>query len=260
MEKRTYSDSTVVEFSNQTFVNVEISLEDRDPTIKRFDVSAIPVTFLVTPQGEPAASWLGFIGPLEYVQYLKKAVSAHTRIKEILPKLKAQPEDYALNREAGDCYADLGEGRKAADAYKKSIARAPDAASKGDLLNKTIEALSLLEEAVEEKVQAAQELDRIDPDGALGYKDNAAIVFAMEAARRDKLEESIGIFETILKRWPGSDKAEVALAWLASLYFQARKDVPKAEATIATLLQKYPKSMMMEQVKELQEAIKNSKR
>jgi len=109
-------------------------------------------------------------------------------------------------------------------------------------------------------VETAKELDKVDADGKLGFKDNAALIFAIETARRDKLDEAISLFEGLLAKWPESDKADVAMAWLGLLYYQAKKDIPKAEKTITTMIQKFPKSAMLEQAKDLLETLQQEKK
>ena len=96
MDADTYSNAGVIEYSNKGFVNVSVYLDAPNAIATRFGVDAIPATFLVTSEGERVRAWEGYLGPEEYKKALEGGVSTHKKIKEVLVKLKADPDSLDL--------------------------------------------------------------------------------------------------------------------------------------------------------------------
>lgn len=242
MEADTYSNDKVVKFSNSTFVNVELSVDNQPAEAEQFGVTGIPVTYLVTPDGAKIGTWLGYVGPEDYMKNLAKAVKAHGALKTIEPKLAGAPDDPKVNEQAGDAYADLGNAEKAAAAYRKAAAGAQDAKAKGALLVKTIDQTFYVEGAEADLKRMADELDALDADGSLGFKDNAVVTRAILATQSQDFDAGIAGFEKALKTWPKGDKNDLALFWLGYLYHEVQKDHKKGIATLERLIREYPKS------------------
>lgn len=259
MEADTFSNKDVAEYVNKTFVNVELNTdqESNHKLAGEFGVTGIPATYLVTADGERIGQWVGYLGPQEYQSALEKGVAAYKRLKELEPKLKEKPEDFELNKEVAGIYASMGRGRKAVEHYKKAAAKAPDAKAACGLYNDAIETLYKTGEADERAVDLAKEIDRLDPDGKLGYKDNALVVFAMDDAGKQKYDDALAKFEQITTKWPDSDKADLALMWTGYLYHEFKNDNEKAKKALNQVIEKYPKSEYAKHAKEFLEHMKD---
>jgi thioredoxin-like negative regulator of GroEL len=259
MEADTYSNAAVIEFSNTTFVNVEVRTDKDGETAQKFRVDAIPATVLVSPDGDRVSSWVGYVGPEDYRKALEKAAGAHARLKAIEPRLKASPDDPALNAEAAELYEAMTDHRKAADVLRALASRTPDKKGRAELLVRMLKQLYNLE--VEDKLndeirEAAGQLDALDGDGKLGVQDDAAMARAMVTLNQEDHEEAIRQLEAIVARWPEGDKAPLALLWLGDLYHHAKKDNAKAEKTLKALIEKYPKSEYVRDAKNFLEHMK----
>jgi tetratricopeptide (TPR) repeat protein len=262
MDTDTYSNAGVVEYSNKGFVNVAVFLDAPSAVAKQFGVDAIPSTFLVTSEGERVRKWEGYLGPDEYRKGLDGALSAHKKLKEIVAKLKTDPDNFDLNKEAGGHYEALAQNRAAADALKKAAVKAPDAKSQAVLLARVLGQLYEVEisnELNDELLAVSSQLDKLDADGKLGLKGDALAGRAQAALNRERRDDAIKLFEEIVEKHPASEKAPVSLLWLADLYHHHQKDNAKAEKTIKRLLEKYPKSELVEDAKAFLEHMKEHK-
>ena len=262
MDADTYSNAGVIEYSNKGFVNVSVYLDAPNAIATRFGVDAIPATFLVTSEGERVRAWEGYLGPEEYKKALEGGVSTHKKIKEVLVKLKADPDSLDLNKEAGGYYEELAKHREAADAYKKAASRAPEGKARIALLIRALGRLYEVEisDALNDELLAvAAQLEKIDADGKLGTKSEALAARAQVALNRERRDEAIKLFEEIVEKHPASSKAPVSLLWLGNLYHHHQKDDVKATATLNRLIEKYPKSDMVEDAKAMIEHIKEHK-
>jgi len=255
----TYSNAAVIEFSNKHFVNVEIRTDKDGDTAQKFRVDAIPATFLLSPDGDRVSSWIGYVGPEDYTQGLGKAATAHKKLKEIEPKLKASPDDLALNREAAELYEAMTDHRNAADFYRKLASKAGEKKAKAEFLVKLLKQLYNLEvdDALNAGIlEAAGQLDALDGDGKLGVQDDAEMARGMVAINREKFDDAISKFQGVADRWPEGDKAPLALLWLGDLYHHAKKNNDKAEKLLKTLIEKYPKSEYAKDAKDFLEHMK----
>lgn len=242
MEAVTYSNAAVVEFSKKNFVNVEISIDDNPPEARQFGVEGIPVTYLVSPEGKSLGSWRGFVPPDPYVKNLKKAVTAHRRLKDVEPRLKANPSDAVLNAEAGRLYADLNDARSSTAAFKRAAEYTDAARGKAELYSKALDQATTLDGAGKEIRDLAGRIDGLDPKGEFGFKDNAVAARAILATREQEFEASIKLFETVVNSWPKGDKTPLSLYWLGWLYHEIRKDHDKGIKTLQRLIKEFPNS------------------
>lgn len=259
MEADTYSNAAVIEFSNRRFINVSVFLDAPSAVAREFAVESIPATFLVGPGGERVRKWEGYLGPEDYKRGLEQAVEAHGKLKAVELKLKADPGSYSLNREAGGFYSLLSQSRAAADALKKAAAQAPDAKSRAVLLARVLGELYEVEisDALNtELLEVASELERTDPDGQFGLRGDALAGRAQVALNRERRDEAVRLFEEVVEKHPASARAPVSLLWLADLYHHHQKDNAKALRALETLLEKYPKSDVVGDAREMLEHLK----
>lgn len=259
MEKQTYANPKVIEHSNKNFVNVSIWLDKENPLSDKFGISTLPATCLVTPEGARVRKWVGYVGPEEYVKGLDRAVAAYKGLREIEPGLRADPENLELIRKLAGYYEDLGQARRAADALKKAAAKTPDSKIQANLYARTLSQLYDLEtdEALNDELLAiAAALDKADADGKLGHRPDALAARAQVALNRSKYADAVKLFEEIANQHPASEKAPSALLWLGELYHHFQKDGKKAEQTLKKLLEKYPKSDLVEDARDMLDHIK----
>jgi len=255
MKETTFKDKAVVDRVNQAYVNVYIHLDGPHPTAKQFGIDVIPTVFLVTSDGTRVRKWEGYVGPEDYRKGLDAAVAAFTKIKDLEPKLKLDPDSPELNAEAAGHYEALGRARAAADALKRVASRTDDAKAKAKVLIRVLGQLYALDtdEALNVEILAvAADVEKLDP----GQRGEALAALAQVAMNRDKLDDAIALFEELVEKHPTCDKAAVSLLWLADLYHHAKKDNPKAERTLQRLLQKYPKSDVVDDAKAMLEHLK----
>jgi thioredoxin-related protein len=255
MKETTFKDKAVVDRVNQTYVNVYVHLDGPHPTAKQFGVEVIPTVFLVTSDGTRVRKWEGYVGPEEYRKGLDSAVAAFGKIKDLEPKLKLDPDSLELNAEAAGHYEALGRARAAADALKRVAGRTDDAKAKAKVLVRVLGQLYALEtdEALNVEILAvAADTEKLDA----GQRGEALAAQAQVAMNRDKLDDAIALFEELVEKHPTCDKAAVSLLWLADLYHHAKKDNPKAQKTLQRLLEKYPKSDVVDDAKAMLEHLK----
>ena len=72
MDKQTYTDAAVISEMNN-WINVKIDVDKNEALSKRYDISAIPTTVLLSPDGKTISSKTGFIGASEYAAMIKSA-------------------------------------------------------------------------------------------------------------------------------------------------------------------------------------------
>ena len=258
METDTYSNASVVEMSNRSFVNVSVYLDAPSPIAQKFAVESVPATILATPEGVPVRRWEGYLGPEEYKSALEKAVSTHLRLKGLLPQLKADPDGFELNRAAGDCYAFLAQNRPAADAYKKAAAKAPDPKARGELLARALGELvdvEISDALNEELIAVSAELEQVDREGKFGLKGDALAARAQVALNRERRDEAIRLYEEIVDQHPRSSRAPAALLGLADLYHHHQKNNARAVQALRRLLDQYPSSAVAGDARELLEQL-----
>jgi tetratricopeptide (TPR) repeat protein len=262
MDTETYSNAGIIEYSNRGFVNVSVYLDGPSAVARKFGVDAIPSTFLVSSEGERIRKWEGYLGPDEYRKGLDGALSTHKKLIDVVAKLKTDPDNFDLNKEAGGHFEALARNRAAADALKKAASKAPDAKSQALLLARVLGQLygvEISDELNDELLLVSSQLDKLDADGKLGLKGDALAGRAQAALNRERRDEAIKLFEEIVENHPLSEKAPVSLLWLADLYHHHQKDNAKAERTLQRLLEKYPKSDLAGDAKEFLEHIKAHK-
>jgi len=259
MDETTYANAAVVEHSNKGFVNVSVYLDGPSPLAKKFGIEAIPTTFLVTAEGERIRKWEGYVAPDDYKKGLDRAVAAHKGIKDLEAKLKADPDNLELNREAGGHYEALGKGRQAADAFKKAAAKSAEPKAQAGLIARALGQLYDLEAGEvlnDEILELAAQIEKLDADGKLGLRGEATAARAQVAMNQGKMDDAIKLFEEVVEKHPASGKAPVSLLWLADLYHHHQKNNAKAEKALQQLLAKYPKSDVAEDAKSMLEHLK----
>ena len=259
MDKETYTDKAVIDFSNKGFVNVGLDTEKDKKLAERYKVGPIPVTFVLTPDGDRVSTLLGYLPAEDYKTGVETAVATHKKLLELQPRLKAAPTDPALLLQAADLHAELGDQKNAADALVRAVEKTPDAADKGKLLVKAFHYLNDADadgEVNRAILQIADRMDALDTDGRLALKDDAAFARAMVAFNKEDWAGVIQKLEELVKKWPDGDQAAPALLTLANVFHEAKHDNAKAEATLQRMIEKYPKSQFIERAKEMLEHIK----
>jgi thioredoxin-related protein len=255
MKETTFKDKAVVERVNQAYVNVYVHLDGPHPTAKQFGIEMIPTVFLVTSDGTRVRKWEGYVGPDDYRKGLDAAVGAHGKIRDLEPKLKLDPDSLELNTEAAGHYEALGRARAAADALKRAAGRTDEAKARARMLVRVLGQLYGLDtdEALNAEILAvAADAEKLDA----GQRGEALAARAQVAMNREKLDDAIAMFEELVEKHPTCDKAAVSLLWLADLYHHAKKDNAKAQKTLQRLIEKYPKSDVIDDAKAMLEHLK----
>lgn len=259
MEADTFSNAGVVEFSNKNLVNLGLHTERNKELAEKYNVGPIPVTFFLSPDGERLATWVGYLTPDEYRKGIDRTLGTHKKLLDLAPRLKASPDDVGLLKESAGLYADLGDGRRAAEAYLKAAAKAPDAKAQGGFLIQAFKHLNESEgDDVINKAMAdiATRLDGLDGEGKLGFRDDAAFARAMVDFNKQDWDPAIAKLEEVAAKWPDGDRAPEALVTLGDLYHHIKKDNKKAEKILKSVIEKYPKTPMAERAKDFLEHMK----
>ncbi len=257
MEAETFTNVGVIAYSNKNLVSVALRTDKHKELARKFEVKTPPGTVLLSPEGQRVASWGDFLGPDEYLRNVDRAVFAHKKLKEVEPRVKFKPDDPDLLAEAAGLYADLGNGRKAADHLKRAAAKAPDPKVRGELLVRAFKHLNELdsdEKLNGEILALADDLEKLE--APLGFQDDAAFARAMVEWNRAKWDELITKLEAVWTRFPDGDRAPTALYMLGERYHHAKKDNAKAEKALKTLIEKYPKSELADTAKAFLEHLK----
>ncbi|HLY12645.1 MAG TPA: thioredoxin fold domain-containing protein [Planctomycetota bacterium] len=255
MGETTFKDPGVVDHVNRTYVNVYVFLDGPNPVAKQFGVEAVPTIFLVASDGTRVRKWEGYVGPEDYRKGLDGAAAAHPKLRELEAKLKLDPDSLELNTEASKLYEALGRSRSAADALRRAAARVDDPKARARMLVRALGHLTMVEtdDALNEEMLAmAAEAEKLDPE----ERGEALAVRAQVAMNREKPGEAITLFEEVVEKHPACDKAAASLLWLADLYHHARKDNAKAKKALERILEKYPKSDVVDDAKAMLEHLK----
>ncbi|MBV8879922.1 MAG: thioredoxin fold domain-containing protein [Planctomycetaceae bacterium] len=255
MKETTFKDAGVIAAVNKAYVNAAIHLDGPNETANQFGIQVIPTTFLVASDGTRVRKWEGYLGPEDYRKGLEAAVAAFEKLKVLEPKLKLDPDSPELNAEAAGHYAALGRSRAAADALKRVAARTDDPKARAKLLVRVLGQLYSVEvdEALNDEILAtAAEAEKGDP----AQRGEALAARAQVAMNREKPDDAIKLFEEVVERHPTCDKAAVSLLWLADLYHHAQKNNAKAQKALERLLEKYPKSDVVDDARAMLEHLK----
>jgi thioredoxin-like negative regulator of GroEL len=255
MKETTFKDKALVEHLNKTYVNVLVFLDGPNPVAKQFGIEAIPTLFLVASDGTRVRKWEGYVGPEDYRKGLEAAVASFPKVKDLEAKLKLDPDSLELNVEAAKHYEALGRPRSAADALKRVAGRTDEPKARAKVLVQVLGQLYSVEtdDALNEELLAvAAEAEKLDP----AQRGEALAARAQVAMNREKHEDAIKLFEEVVEKHPTCDKAAVSLLWLADLYHHAQKDNAKAKKALEKILEKYPKSDVVDDAKAMLEHIK----
>jgi thiol-disulfide isomerase/thioredoxin len=259
MDQETYADPDIVGYSNKTFVNVSLRKDQDKELAERYKVGPIPVTFLLSSEGERLTTLLGYLPAEEYKQTLEAALVTHRRILELEARLKAAPEDLGLLTRASDLYEELGNGRRAAEILLRTVSKAADRKAHGELLLRVFSLLNHAEGDDETNrgiLDVARRMDALDADGALGLRDKAAYARAMVDFNKEDWDAIIPKLEEIAAKWPQGDRAPVALLTLGNVYHHGKLEHAKAEKALQALLEKYPTSEFADQARAMLDHIK----
>jgi|SRR5579859_2198709 len=255
MHETTFKDRDVVERMSKAYVGVYVHLDGPSPVAKQFGIESIPTVFLVTSDGTRVRKWEGYLGPEDYRKGLDAASAAYPKVKDLEEKLRLDPDSVELNTEAARQYEALGRGRASADALRRVASRTVDAKARAKVLVRVLGQLYSLEqeEALNVEILAiAEEVEKLDP----GQRGEAMAARAQVAMNRERPEEAIKLFEEVVEKHPSCDKAAVSLLWLADLYHHAQKNNSKAKMALERILEKYPKSDVVEDAKAMLEHLK----
>jgi tetratricopeptide (TPR) repeat protein len=255
MAETTFKDKAVIDRVNAAYVNVSVFLDGENAVAKQFGVESIPTVFLLAPDGGRVRKWEGYLAPEEYRKGLDAAAAAHPKIRELEGKLKLDPDAPELNQEAAKLYEALGRPRAAADALKRVAGRAEDPKARARLLVRVLGQLYSVEvdDALNDEILAvAAEAEKLDP----AQRGEALAARAQVAMNREKPDEAIALFEEVVEKHPACDKAAVSLLWLGDLYHHARKDNARAKKALEKILEKYPKSDVVDDARAMLEHLK----
>lgn len=259
MDRETYTDAGTIEFSNKAFVNVYLRTDADKDLAAKYKVGPIPVTFVLSPDGERLSTLLGYLPPEDYKKGIDAVTDGHKKLLALRPKLDAAPDDPALLLEAADLYAELGNAKKAGDAYVRAVAKTPSPTGKGDLLVKAFHHLNDADaddEVNKAILDIADRMDALDTDGKLNLQDDAAFARAMVAFNKEDWDGVLKLLNAVVAKWPDGDRAAPALLTMANVYHEAKHDNPKAEAMLKQVIEKYPKSDFVAHAKEMLEHLK----
>ena len=259
MDRETYTDPGLVGYSNRTFVNVSLRTDQDKELAQQYRVGPIPVTLLLSPDGERLSTLVGYLPAEEYRHTLEEALATHRKILDLEPRLKAAPGDPELLTRASALYEELGSNRKAALLLLQTRSRTAEPKAQGEIL---VKAFALLNEAEGDEetnrdlLGVAQEMEKLDGEGRLGLLDKAAYARAMVDFNKEDWDSVIRKLEELVVKWPRGDRAPVALLTLGNVYHHGKQEHRKAEKSLQTLIEKYPESEFAEQARSMLAHIK----
>ncbi len=255
MEKDTFGDAPTAAWSAKAFVHARIDAAKAKDLASTYGVSEIPTVVLLSSAGERITVLPGYQGPDGYKDCLEGALATWAKLQALEPKLKdAAP---ALWAEAAGLRADLGDGRRAGQAYRKAATASADPKDKGGYLAKAFNHLNSVEadDAVTAEILAvAAELDALDPK--LGFADDAAYARAMADYNKEDWDGAIKKLEEVAAKWPEADRAPLALMGLGDLYHHVKKDHKKAVERIQRVIDRYQHTEWAERAKHFLEHIR----
>lgn len=247
MMKDTFGNPEVVAAYAKVFVHARLDVAKHEALALKHGAHEMPACVLLTSSGERVTALSGYHGPGGYREAVDAALAAWGKLRALDPKEFAK---------AAELWAELGDGRKAGEAWGKAADVASDPKARGALLVKALNQLNLVEaeDAVTARLEeVAAALERLDP--ALGFADDAAYGRAMADYNREDWDAAIAKLEALAATWPEGDRAPPALLGLADLYHHAKKDHAKAIASAKRVIEKHPRGEWAERAKHLLEHI-----
>jgi uncharacterized protein YyaL (SSP411 family) len=274
MDKDSLGAKAVIERVAKDFVALRVDIVKDEAYSNKWDLEGVPTCIVADETGDFVSHIIGFRTPEDTGAWLDLVVGGVKKIREAKAKLKVKEDQEALHRTVGETHYELGNNRKAIDA----LTRAADLARTREEQDKTFlgETLVLLSDAlrtanrIEPLPAIGRELEALDPDGKLGFRDNALYLLALvehfhgqQHSKPERSKKALELLKEAESKYPDSDKGDEILLWLAVLYHDLEKDRQSAATILEKLTKRHPDSDLVpyaeQTLKILKEALEKEK-
>ncbi len=254
MKRKTLADSRVAEVANLHFVRAMIDI-DRNPEIAdRYHVESVPSTIVLAHDGTQVARHDDVAGATAYAKILEDADVATLRYRD-LKRAATAKSCCADDKLALAWFLHAQRSFDAAgDAYETAVAALSKESCCGSAtaLGEALVALGdarIDAEADGDTLDAlAGKLEKLDPEGKLGFQDNAYFLRGIACAR---FGDAPGAKERFAKIPADSDRAEGAAVWGAWVELEMLGNRDRAAEILRDFVKAHPQSgyrLMAEQL------------
>lgn len=265
MDKETYSDADVISYSNKTFVNVKLDGDKEKDMVQKLGANGFPNTVIMTPAAEIVGRIVGFVGPKDYVEKLKKMGEAYLKLQGLLEKAKKDPADFAAAKAVAEVYKDLENGDAAYEWYKKVADGVSAKKEKKDddkkLLAQTYVSLmdillnqkGVRDEATTKDLQdIAKKAKENDPENKYDSLDDALAMEAVLLIVKKDFDGAVKAAADAYAKYAKSDKADMLLFVVAIGQEQGGKH-DDAKKSMKELADKFPETQYGKMAKQYME-------
>jgi tetratricopeptide (TPR) repeat protein len=206
-----------------------------------------PALAIVDTEGEPIGLRHGYSPPEEILAWLKKTRAASRRIVELRDGARDDPKVW---RERADLFGSVGADGRALECYARALELIDekDAAFRAETLARQGLAHYRNEEKPETLARAAEALRKLDPDGKLGVRDDAALLDAL--AGLGKPSELSAAVDEALSKHPDSNCLDGLWVVKACYLWQAENDPAGARKLFDRVIEKFPDSFFASTARE----------
>ena len=264
MNDETFSNSEVVRFSNQRFLNVRVRISERPELFdKTIGGRGGLGTCVLDGSGDVVSALPGFARPQVYLQFLRRAEEGYPKLRAARNAAKRSPGSVGALHHLAETYQELGSARRAEEHFEMIIRLGAQAGKLTPQLKKYVafsheriaRARAMRGKNREAALETA-EYRRLDPENRLGRLDRVILTEALISWIERRLKDALRILEGALKDFPSSSEHDQMLLATGVVRHEAQDDAG-ALVVLERLIKEYPLSPAVAQAKEHIAHIKN---
>lgn len=268
MNRTTFADSKVAGFQNANFVSTQVDIDEAGDLAAKYRIEMVPTIVVVMPSGETLAR-MSELEPTPYLKQLQSAAQGFAQCVSLKEQIARNPEEASFHFQLGALFDSLGAPREAAVPYERAFdlyAKSKESSDSyrkqlGDLLVRVgdghIDGRNDIEAKNLDRI--AEKLEGLDPDGKLGFADNALYLRAVAQGVRKDADRMLDLLTQLSVKYPDSDKIEAGVIWTAWASLNLLKNKAAAEETLRAFGKKYPQSAYRSYADQLLRMAKRSK-
>jgi hypothetical protein len=254
MEADTLSDPDVVRTHNKEYVSVKLDADREKEATSRFSPNGYPDTVVLNPEGEMIGRIEGYYDAKEYMGQLAGIRDKYAKLKALLEKAKAAPDDLLLAKEVAEGYSGLGIYARAAEWFRKVAdgVKRKEKPSDDERRARAVAIAAIIDISIRttrrddklgmEKIEGlAKEGRAADPENAFGTLDDVIVAESAVLATRDRTEEALKLAKEGYEKYPTADKAALLLFIVAGCQDTLKK-LDDMKATLKELVVKFPET------------------
>jgi thioredoxin-related protein len=286
MDAETFSNQEVGTACAKGFIAVALDADREKDLTKKYGIERVPTAAVLLPEGELVEILDGYAPAGEFSEWLSHVAKHYSRYRQVEDEHRKSPDDPEAVCRLAEALLRLNQSSRAAKAIRTGLALfskdevLPPARrrNKAELLVHLGDAYLDLGESPKKMIDVAQEIDKTDPGGKLGFEIHAMFLRAatddllaheLEEGAREleskgkkaaaaknradarKLETSVlSRLEECLEKYPESDRTDAILMWLGHLVIEVRNDPVAARKIFERVTEKYPNSVFLDEARQ----------